>query len=56
MLNERNLFDKTAPNMSTGIINGRYSGVLNWDNVRFKWAFPLTNRFSATSGHRSRFL
>lgn len=41
MLNERSLFNKLAPNKSTGIINGEYSGVLNWDDVRFKWAFPL---------------
>lgn len=40
-LNKRKLYDVSAPNKSTGIINGRSSNVLNWDDVRFSWAFPL---------------
>ncbi|WP_018924991.1 ribonucleotide-diphosphate reductase subunit beta [Salsuginibacillus kocurii] len=40
-LNVRNIYDTTAPNASTGIINGESSNVLNWDDVRFSWAYPL---------------
>ncbi|MDG5787474.1 ribonucleotide-diphosphate reductase subunit beta [Evansella sp. AB-P1] len=40
-LQERKLYDVTAPNASTGIINGHSSNVLNWDDVRFHWAYPL---------------
>ncbi|MFA9556350.1 ribonucleotide-diphosphate reductase subunit beta [Evansella sp. AB-rgal1] len=40
-LQERKLYDVTAPNASTGIINGESSNVLNWDDVRFPWAYPL---------------
>ncbi|ADU32417.1 ribonucleotide-diphosphate reductase subunit beta [Evansella cellulosilytica] len=40
-LQERKLYDVTAPNASTRIINGESSNVLNWDDVRFKWAYPL---------------
>lgn len=32
--------DVTAPNKSTGIINGESSNVLNWDDVAFSWAYP----------------
>ncbi|MRH43682.1 ribonucleotide-diphosphate reductase subunit beta [Aquibacillus halophilus] len=39
-LNKRKLMDKDAPNKSTGIINGQSSNVLNWDDVRFPWAYP----------------
>jgi len=38
---ERKMYDVTAPNASTGIINGQSSNVLNWDDVRYKWAYPL---------------
>ena len=38
---KRKLYDVLAPNKSTGIINGQSSNVLNWDDVRFRWAFPL---------------
>jgi ribonucleoside-diphosphate reductase beta chain len=38
---KRKLYDVLAPNKSTGIINGKSSNVLNWDDVRFRWAFPL---------------
>ncbi|MFN7252982.1 MAG: ribonucleotide-diphosphate reductase subunit beta [Anaerobacillus sp.] len=40
-LQPRKLYDVTAPNASTGIINGRSSNVLNWDDIRFPWAYPL---------------
>lgn len=41
MINQRKLYDVTAPNASTGIINGKSSNVLNWDDVRFPWAYPM---------------
>ncbi|MDQ0337415.1 ribonucleoside-diphosphate reductase beta chain [Caldalkalibacillus uzonensis] len=40
-LHKRPLYDLDAPNASTGIINGKSSNVLNWDDVRFPWAYPL---------------
>ncbi|MFC4618444.1 ribonucleotide-diphosphate reductase subunit beta [Camelliibacillus cellulosilyticus] len=40
-LNKRKLYDVTAPNASTGIINGESSNILNWDDTRFSWAYPL---------------
>lgn len=40
-LKERKIYDVEAPNRSTGIINGKSSNVLNWDDVRYKWAYPL---------------
>ncbi|GEL09007.1 ribonucleotide-diphosphate reductase subunit beta [Salisediminibacterium halotolerans] len=40
-LKERSLYDVDAPNASTGILNGESSNVLNWDDVRFPWAYPL---------------
>ncbi|MFG6120566.1 ribonucleotide-diphosphate reductase subunit beta [Thalassobacillus sp. B23F22_16] len=40
-LQERKLVDHEAPNASTGIINGNSSNVLNWDDVRFPWAYPM---------------
>lgn len=39
-MKERKLYDVSAPNRSTGIINGESSNVLNWDDVRFSWAYP----------------
>lgn len=39
-LEKRKLMDKEAPNRSTGIVNGRSSNVLNWDDVQFSWAYP----------------
>lgn len=36
--------NETAPNKSTGIINGESSNILNWDDVRFSWAFPKYKR------------
>lgn len=38
---KRRLYDATAPNRSTGIVNGESSNILNWDDTRYKWAFPL---------------
>ncbi|WP_100371674.1 ribonucleotide-diphosphate reductase subunit beta [Bacillus sp. FJAT-45037] len=40
-LQTRKLYDPTAPNASTAIVNGQSSNVLNWDDVRFSWAYPL---------------
>ncbi|ASV69402.1 ribonucleotide-diphosphate reductase subunit beta [Cytobacillus sp. FSL W7-1323] len=39
-LNKRPIMNHEAPNRSTGIINGECSNVLNWDDVRFSWAYP----------------
>ncbi|HHY21584.1 MAG TPA: ribonucleotide-diphosphate reductase subunit beta [Bacilli bacterium] len=40
-LQKRKLYDPEAANASTGIVNGRSSNILNWDDVRFTWAYPL---------------
>lgn len=40
-LKTRKLYDVSAPNKSTGIINGESSNVLNWDDIRFPWAYPM---------------
>ncbi|RXY99599.1 ribonucleotide-diphosphate reductase subunit beta [Fictibacillus sp. S7] len=40
-LSKRELYDVTAPNASTRILNGRSSNVLNWDDVRYSWAYPM---------------
>ena len=40
-LNKRKLYDVNAPNASNGIINGNSSNILNWDDVRFSWAYPM---------------
>ncbi|OEH93114.1 ribonucleotide-diphosphate reductase subunit beta [Bacillus solimangrovi] len=39
-IQKRMLIDTEAPNRSTGIINGQSSNILNWDDVRFSWAYP----------------
>jgi ribonucleoside-diphosphate reductase beta chain len=46
-VSKRTLMDKTAPNRSTGIINGKSSNVLNWDDVRFPWAYPKYKKMLA---------
>ena len=43
-LTKRILVDVGAPNASTGIINGQSSNILNWDDVRFPWAYPKYKR------------
>jgi ribonucleoside-diphosphate reductase beta chain len=40
-LQERKIYDTSAPNASTSVINGHSSNILNWDDVRFQWAYPL---------------
>jgi ribonucleoside-diphosphate reductase beta chain len=40
-INQRKLYDVNAPNRSTGIINGKSSNVLNWDDCRFPFAYPM---------------
>lgn len=44
ILKKRELLDSESPNKSTSIINGRSSNVLNWDDVRFSWAYPKYKR------------
>ncbi len=44
IIEKRKLMDKTAPNRSTAIVNGKSSNVLNWDDVRFDWAYPKYKR------------
>ena len=39
-IKKRELLDEQAPNRSTGIVNGASSNILNWDDVRFRWAYP----------------
>ncbi|WP_421383694.1 ribonucleotide-diphosphate reductase subunit beta [Bacillus salacetis] len=43
-IEKRKLIDSDAPNASTGIINGKSSNILNWDDVRFPWAYPKYKR------------
>ncbi|MGD6966210.1 ribonucleotide-diphosphate reductase subunit beta [Rossellomorea vietnamensis] len=43
-LEKRSLIDSEAPNASTGLINGRSSNILNWDDVRYPWAYPKYKR------------
>ncbi|WP_433742454.1 ribonucleotide-diphosphate reductase subunit beta [Falsibacillus pallidus] len=44
LLTKRTLMDYDAPNASTAIVNGKSSNVLNWDDVRFSWAYPKYKR------------
>ncbi|WWA32383.1 ribonucleotide-diphosphate reductase subunit beta [Shouchella rhizosphaerae] len=43
-INKRHIMDAEAPNKSTAIINGLSSNVLNWDDVRYSWAYPKYKR------------
>ncbi|AMB18689.1 ribonucleotide diphosphate reductase beta subunit [Bacillus phage Eldridge] len=43
-MKQRKIMDENAPNRSTAIINGESSNILNWDDVRFSWAFPKYKR------------
>lgn len=43
-MKKRELMNETAPNRATAIINGESSNILNWDDVRFSWAFPKYKR------------
>ena len=43
-IKKRSIIDVDAPNASTGIINGRSSNILNWDDIRFPWAYPKYKR------------
>lgn len=47
VLNKRSLLDKQAPNKSTSIVNGKSSNILNWDDVRFTWAYPKYKKMLA---------
>ncbi|MDK7480975.1 ribonucleotide-diphosphate reductase subunit beta [Bacillus cereus] len=44
---ERKIYDVTAPNKSTGIINGSSSNILNWNDVRFPWAYKMYKNMMA---------
>ena len=44
LIEKRKLMDKEAPNRSTAIVNGYSSNVLNWDDVKFDWAYPKYKR------------
>lgn len=46
-INKRQIMDADAPNRSTGIINGRSSNILNWDDVRYSWAYPKYKKMLA---------
>lgn len=46
-LNARALMDADAPNRSTAIVNGKSSNVLNWDDVRYSWAYPKYKKMLA---------
>ncbi len=47
VLHKRLMMDPEAPNRSTGIVNGKSSNVLNWDDVRYSWVFPQYKRMLA---------
>lgn len=40
-IQKRKIYDISAPNRSSGIINGKSSNVLNWDDTRFNWTYPM---------------
>ncbi|WP_141434225.1 ribonucleotide-diphosphate reductase subunit beta [Bacillus sp. 03113] len=46
-VSKRPIMNKTAPNRSTGIINGECSNILNWDDVRYSWAYPKYKKMLA---------
>jgi ribonucleoside-diphosphate reductase beta chain len=47
LMEKRILVDQNAPNRSTSIINGQSSNILNWDDVRFNWAYPKYKKMLA---------
>jgi len=46
-MKKREIMNVTAPNKSTGIINGECSNVLNWDDVAYSWAYPKYKKMLA---------
>jgi len=44
---KRTIMNKAAPNRSTAILNGECSNILNWDDVRFSWAYPKYKKMLA---------
>lgn len=46
-LEKRPIINQSAPNKSTSIINGECSNILNWDDVRFSWAYPKYKKMLA---------
>lgn len=49
-LKKRQIINQSAPNKSTSIINGECSNILNWDDVRFSWAYPKYKKCLLTFG------
>ncbi len=47
IVEKRPIINKTAPNRSTAILNGECSNILNWDDVRFSWAYPKYKKMLA---------
>ncbi|KAF0819786.1 MULTISPECIES: ribonucleotide-diphosphate reductase subunit beta [unclassified Cytobacillus] len=47
ILKKRPIINQLAPNKSTSIINGECSNILNWDDVRFSWAYPKYKKMLA---------
>ncbi|HEO8419217.1 ribonucleotide-diphosphate reductase subunit beta [Niallia sp. FSL W8-0635] len=47
IVKKRPIMNKQAPNKSTAIINGECSNILNWDDVRYQWAFPKYKKMLA---------
>ncbi|MBU8877969.1 ribonucleotide-diphosphate reductase subunit beta [Bacillus sp. FJAT-29790] len=47
LLKKRQIMNNTAPNRSTAIVNGECSNILNWDDVRFSWAYPKYKKMLA---------
>lgn len=46
-IQKRVLYDITAPNRSTGIVGGRSSNILNWDDIRYPWAKAMYDKMLA---------
>lgn len=46
-IKKRQLINNAAPNRATSIINGECSNILNWDDVRFAWAYPKYKKMLA---------
>ncbi|GLB59425.1 ribonucleotide-diphosphate reductase subunit beta [Cytobacillus sp. NCCP-133] len=46
-IKKRLLINQSAPNKATSIINGECSNILNWDDVRYAWAYPKYKKMLA---------
>lgn len=47
LLSKRSIMDAEAPNRSTGIVNGKSSNILNWDDTAYSWAYPKYKKMLA---------